>query len=558
MRRKCVWAGVVTMCLFCALCLQAQQADSNSSDNTAPSVASQPASGSIPRLIKFSGAVKDLTGKVPVGSVGLTFALYEFPEGGRPLWVETQSVLLDAQGHYTALLGATSPDGLPQDLFTSSRALWLGVQPQLPGQAELPRVLLVAVPYALKAADADTLGGLPPAAFLQAQAATASTAANLLSAATTKERGAAKPQDTNVCLSMTSVAGGLTNMVGKFDAACDLQSSAIFESGGNVGIGTTVPAGTLDVNGSALIRGSLQLPPTGTADATQGFNSQPHDFVASSFNSNSVSAVSQLFQWQAEPLGSGTSSPSAKLSLLFASGNGTPAETGLSIGPDGVITFAANQTFAGGITGTITQVTAGSGLTGGGSSGNVTLNLDTSKVPTLGAASNAFAGGIAAGSFTGSGVGLTNLNASNLSTGTVPASVLSGTYNVNISGNALTATSAVTALTATSTDISGSGFTVGAMYSVHGSSGLALAEANTSSSIPALCFATSSTTCAVSGTYTTSGLTAGAVYYLSDSVAGAITPTPPSTSGHYVQRIGVAVSSTVLAIQVSLDVATIQ
>src|SRR6202167_6676355 len=37
-------------------------------------------------------------------------------------------------------------------------------------------------------------------------------------------------------------------------------------------------------------------------------------------------------------------------------------------------------------TGTITGVTAGTDLTGGGASGAVTLNLDTTKVPQLGAA----------------------------------------------------------------------------------------------------------------------------------------------------------------------------
>ena len=38
---------------------------------------------------------------------------------------------------------------------------------------------------------------------------------------------------------------------------------------------------------------------------------------------------------------------------------------------------------------TITGVTAGTDLTGGGNSGNVTLNLDTTKVPTL-AGANTF------------------------------------------------------------------------------------------------------------------------------------------------------------------------
>jgi hypothetical protein len=120
----------------------------------------------VPRLTRYSGTVFDSAGKVVTGEVGLMFSLYELQTGGSPLWVEVQAVQLDAQGRYNVLLGASSPDGLPLDLFTSGKALWLGVQPQLPGAAEMPRVLLVAVPYALKAADADTLGGKPASAFV--------------------------------------------------------------------------------------------------------------------------------------------------------------------------------------------------------------------------------------------------------------------------------------------------------------------------------------------------------------------------------------------------------
>jgi hypothetical protein len=97
---------------------------------------------------------------------GITFALYSEPTGGAPLWLETQNVTADSNGRYTALLGATKPDGLPAELFTSEQARWVGVQVQ--GQPEQPRVLLVSAPYALKAGDAETIGGLPPSAFVLA------------------------------------------------------------------------------------------------------------------------------------------------------------------------------------------------------------------------------------------------------------------------------------------------------------------------------------------------------------------------------------------------------
>jgi hypothetical protein len=110
----------------------------------------------VPRLVSFSGTVLDSKGAAVTGPVSLTFSLYTFQEGGNPLWVETQKVQLDEQGRYTVLLGSTQPGGLPLDLFTSGEAQWLGVQPELPGFGEQARVLMVGMPYALKAADADT------------------------------------------------------------------------------------------------------------------------------------------------------------------------------------------------------------------------------------------------------------------------------------------------------------------------------------------------------------------------------------------------------------------
>src|SRR3984885_9261187 len=121
---------------------------------------------SLPRLVRFGSSVTDLNGKPMTGVVGITFALYSEQAGGTPLWLETQNVTADANGHYTVLLGSTKPEGLPAELFTSEQARWVGMQAS--GQPEQPRVLLVSAPYALKAGDAETIGGLPPSAFVLA------------------------------------------------------------------------------------------------------------------------------------------------------------------------------------------------------------------------------------------------------------------------------------------------------------------------------------------------------------------------------------------------------
>jgi hypothetical protein len=391
----------------------------------------------VPRLITYSGTVKDPAGNVHPGALGLTFALYEFQEGGSPLFVETQNLQVDEQGHYTVLLGATQPDGLPLDLFTSGKARWLGVTPQLPGVGEQPRVLLVGMPYALKASDADTLGGLPASAFVQAGAAASAAAAGNAGQSNAAQLGAQASGQSSSAL--PSVSGsGTTDFVPLWTNSSTLGNSVLFQSGtgssAKVGLNTSTPASTLDVNGAGTVRGTLQLPATGTAASTGGKNSQPASLQASSFNSSTKAAVHETFNLQAEPTGNNTSGPSGKLNLLFASGTGTPAETGLSIASNGVITFAPGQTFPGG-SGAITGVTAGADLTGGGTRGNVTLNLDTTKVPLLNA-SNTFGGNQStSGNISAGGsVNGFNLNATNT------VSAVSGAFSGSVSANQLSVT----------------------------------------------------------------------------------------------------------------------
>src|ERR1700740_1765091 len=76
----------------------------------------------VPRLVRYSGTVKDSAGKAASGNVTLTFALYEDQEGGTALWMESQDVRVDATGHYTVLLGTATGGGLPLDVFVTGAA----------------------------------------------------------------------------------------------------------------------------------------------------------------------------------------------------------------------------------------------------------------------------------------------------------------------------------------------------------------------------------------------------------------------------------------------------
>ncbi len=388
------------------------------------------ASAVVPTLVNFSGVLTDVNGKPLTGMVGVTFSLYKDSLGGAPLWVETQNVQPDKSGHYSVVLGSTSSQGLPANVFVSGEARWLGVQPH--GQAEQPRVLLLSVPYALKAADAETVGGLPPSAFVLA--APPNSGSNGTSSGS-NPNSSSNPNPPSVG------GGGTTDYLPLWTSSTTLGNSVLFQSGtgakAKVGIGTTKPASSLDVKGGGTIRGLFSLPASGTATATAGFNSQPMDLTASVFNSGTSTPVTQTFQWQAEPVGNDTSTATGSLNLLFGQGTNKPSETSLNIASNGLITFANGQTFPGTGDGTVTSVglsAPGSDFTVSGSpvTTSGTLGLSWTVPPTNANTANAIVKRDGSGNFSASSVTATVVN-----TGSVIAPSLSsaGSLSLNAKTN---------------------------------------------------------------------------------------------------------------------------
>jgi hypothetical protein len=418
----------------------------------------------VPRLVKFAGSLKDEQGKPRTGVVGVTFAIYKEQEGGAALWLETQNVQLDEQGHYTALLGATKSEGLPLELFSAGEPRWLGVQVNLPRELEQPRVLLVSVPYALKAADADTLGGKPLSSFVLA--------APPAEGGPTGASKALNTTGTTAIGAATIGGGGTQNFVAKFDATgTNVVNSSIFDTGTNVGIGTASPARTLHIKSAApVIRLEDSTLPNSFWELQQSaFVSDTFGFLR--YENGAALEDKSFVVSNAGNLGIGTGTPQRKLHIRssapvirledtnlpnsfwelqqsafvldtfgflryengaavqsksfvmssggnFGIGTGTPSQKLEVAGnirisgagnaltfPDGTVMSSAATGVGGG---TITGVTAGAGLTGGGTTGGVTV-------------------GVANGGITNAMLGANSVTNANIAAGSLNPTIITGT-----------------------------------------------------------------------------------------------------------------------------------
>jgi hypothetical protein len=304
----------------------------------------------VPRLIKFSGLAQDESKKPLSGVVGITFSLYKDQQGGSPLWVETQNVQVDASGHYTAMLGSASAEGVPLSLFSSGEAHWISTQ--VSGHAESARVLLLSVPYALKAADAETLGGLPASAFIHANpGGVAAPAGSRVSSAAAGKLAPA-----------TVTGSGTKNFVPLWTGTATLGNSTIYETGGKVGLGTKTPQAELDVVGSG-VRG-IQATVPGTQAAISG--------IATATSGGTTGTYGQ----SSDPTGNALLGVNEAKTGGFGVIGTSAATTGSSYGVYGATASTTN--FAAGVAGaesaTTGQVFGVAGSTGSSTTGAAGVN----------------------------------------------------------------------------------------------------------------------------------------------------------------------------------------
>jgi len=277
------------------------------------SVPAQTAPVAAPILIPLAGNLKTPAGDPRTGTVRLVLSLYDAQDASAPLWVEQQLVTLDAQGGYAVQVGATVPEGVAQTLFTGGpSAHWIGVGVENEAE-QLPRLMLVSVPYAAKAASADTLSG---------KAAT-----DFVLASTFKDdvKAALRPSGT------VSTSAVTANFLQKGDGAGGMTDATnIFENGGNFGVGTTTPLTRFHVAGgmsylqpsSAGPNQGLQVDTAGLANGSNAiFINAPAGWTGSYYKAN-LDGIEQFsfFQngnaWFRGNLGLGTSTPVQRLHVV--------------------------------------------------------------------------------------------------------------------------------------------------------------------------------------------------------------------------------------------------
>jgi hypothetical protein len=288
------------------------------------------ATASAPRLINISGVFHAADGRQPASVEEVTVAVYADETEGASLWQETQSVAVAPDGRYSLLLGATYPEGVPLDVFASGEARWLGFTWSGPGAVEGPRTRLTTVPYALSASNAETLGGRPASAYMLAPSADGGQATS----------GEGSTTTSSTLVDISAVNPGTTNFIAKYVNAADVGNSAIWESGGRVGINTGGGASDYlhvrfndsfgaftglavqNTNGGPnAASGMIFLDQFGNVAQFQGFNNSNHAYainnVASGGSINfAIAGQSRFFVANNGNIGLGTGTPAGGLELL--------------------------------------------------------------------------------------------------------------------------------------------------------------------------------------------------------------------------------------------------
>jgi len=102
------------------------------------------APGASATTVNYQGRLADSDGNPLDGVYGMTFALYDAPTGGNPIWTESHTAVTVSDGLFSVGLGSQTPGGIPTSVWDGDRYLEITVG----GETLSPRELIRSVPIA--------------------------------------------------------------------------------------------------------------------------------------------------------------------------------------------------------------------------------------------------------------------------------------------------------------------------------------------------------------------------------------------------------------------------